>query len=521
MTNTLLNNDEKLHKVVNSIVRASNQLTRLVDPVRAYEYTFAVFFWKYISDMWKEEFEGLDILNDEVSVRHRLASSRFFIPPESSFYEVRDKGVDRRLGSYINMALQKISFANSSKLDQLFIHLDFASEDEFQSTKAQGKLWSRFLGEFCEPGLDFGPSKIDVLNLGEAFKLLVSRMQKQSGKNFKEAYTPDYISRLIAKLAMPKPSDFIFDPVCGTGSLLIRTSEEIKGRDFRLFGKEIDRSFWSMARLNVLFHELDDTRLELGDSLVQPGYTNGNTLAKFDRIVANPPTQKAKREMVARATMALYGKASPNRWYDYTYGASGTLMFLDMAIMLSKPRSGRVVIVVPEGFLFRGRDEWGFRQKLVEENILEAVIGIPEGRTIGSPSSAILVIDRSREKGGENSRNTDVKFIDTKESYDRHIKSSNFDVEYAQEVFQIYQGIIGDGKSLSKVAANQIADNNFDFTVSRYVQPERFELRELIQREEKKVRYIEQQIEISQLKIDENMKKLETRQVKPSFNLRQ
>ena len=502
---------ENLPNIVSSLAEVSELLKGKIGHIQTCEYVLAVFLWKYISDLWKEDFESLGILNDEASIRRRLINTRFYVPPETSFHDVVENSDDERVGIAINVALEKISFANRGRLDLLFQNLDFTSETFAETAEQRAKLWDSFLSKFTEPILDLRPSTTKELNLGEASSGIVSHLQQNFRQDSKTTYTPSYLSKLIAKLADAKEGDSICDPVCGTASLLIRTSEEIPGRNFSLFGQEIDKHIWSIARMNLLFHELDEARTENGDSLIRPAFVDGDELRRFDRVVANPPTRKVKGGLAATGTMGLVGKSKGNRWYDYSFGASGTLVFFDLAITIAKPRGGRVVIVVPEGFLFRGKDEWGFRQKLIRENILEAVISIPEGSAKNSPTYAVLVVDRAREHGGDNSGKTDVVFVDSKEIYHELVNSASFEQVFAEQVISAYRGASTADHFIRRVTNDEIEQNNFDFSVSRYVQPAQMELNQLIENEEKIVRRLEEELQEMRVKIEENLKKLERR----------
>lgn len=510
MDNKVKYSDEKLRDLVELLLEASDKLKGIIGRSRSYEYVLAIFFWKYISDIWKEQFEQLAVLNDDESIRRRLSSSRYFIPSEASFYDVLDKSNDHRLGSFINLALEKISVANT-KLDKLFLNLDFTSDIDEEKKENQWKIWGSFLREFAEQCFDLGPTSLEDLDLGEAYIVLLSRMQLISGRATKEAFTADHLAKLIAKLAQPKQGDSICDPVCGTASLLLRVSEEIQGRNFRLFGQEVDKSIWSMARMNVIFHELDEAQIKQGDCLINPAFVDGNELLKFDIVVLDPPRDRARKGVAAIATLGLDDKSRSSRWSDFSFGTSGSLMFLDRAITLAKPRSGRVVITVPEGFLFRSKDELAFRTKLVQENILDAVISIPEGQSNTSQCSTVIVIDRSREEGGKNASKTDVTFIDASECYQQSIKTINFSSGFADQIYSFYLGQSTHQKFYSRVSPDIIRYNRYDYTVSRFVQPDRYELKDLINEEESFVERLRSRRENLLSRISKNMDKLRSK----------
>ena len=176
--------------------------------------------------------------------------------------------------------------------------------------------------------------------------------------------------------------------------------------------------------MNVMFHEIDEAKIYQGDSLINSAFYEGNSMKKFDIVAGDPPKNRANKGIAA--TMDLDGRSSGNRWFNLSFRSSGSLMFVDRAITLAKPKSGRIVITVPQSFLFRSIDELEFCKKLAQESILDAVVSIPNGVSNSSPPSAIVVIDRSREQGGPNASKKEVTFIDASESYKKREKLCQF-----------------------------------------------------------------------------------------------
>ena len=196
----------------------------------------------------------------------------------------------------------------------------------------------------------------------------------------------------------PKPGDTICDPACGSGSLLIRAAEEVGSENFALYGQEVNGATWALARMNMFLHAKDAARIEWCDTLNSPALIEGDQLMKFDVVVANPPFSLDKwgAENADTDQFKRFWRGIPPK-------SKGDYAFITHMIEIAKRQSGRVAVIVPHGVLFRGGAEGQIRQALIEENLLDAVIGLPANlfTTTGIPV-AILVFDRSREQGGAN-----------------------------------------------------------------------------------------------------------------------
>ena len=233
--------------------------------------------------------------------------------------------------------------------------------------------------------------------IGECYIYLISRFASDAGKKAGEFYTPAAVSRLLAGLAAPQPGNTICDPACGSGSLLIRAAEQVGSDNFALYGQEVNGATWALARMNMFLHAKDAARIEWCDTLNSPALIEGDHLMRFDIVVANPPFSLDKWG-AEDAPKDQYGRF----WRGVPPKSKGDYGFITHMIEIAKRHSGRVAVIVPHGVLFRGGAEGRIRQALIEENLLDAVVGLPANlfTTTGIPV-AVLIFDRSREEGGQ------------------------------------------------------------------------------------------------------------------------
>ncbi|WP_341793413.1 MULTISPECIES: type I restriction-modification system subunit M [unclassified Rickettsia] len=461
----------------------------VMDPANYKDYILVMLFLKYISDRWEDHKAKFikEFGSDESRIRLRLEHERFFLPEGTSFYDLFAKRNEANIGELINTALEKIEEANRSKLAGVFRNIDFNSESSLGKTKERNSRLKSLLEDFNKPALDLNPSRVNEDIIGECYIYLISNFASNAGKKAGEFYTPAQVSRLLAKLAAPKSGDIICDPACGSGSLLIYAAEEVGSDNYALFGQEMNGSTWALARMNMFLHAKDDAHIDWGDTLNHPTLLDGDKLMKFDVVVANPPFSLDKWG---------YENASNDEhkrfWRGVPPKTKGDYAFISHMIETTKSRKGRAAIVVPHGVLFRGSSEGLIRQHLIEENLLDAVIGLPANlfSSTGIPV-AILVFDRSRESGGENEKRQDVLFIDASKFF-RAGKGQNYlEEEHITKIVDTCRV----RKSVDKYAylaeIEEIRKNKFNLNIPRYVdtfeEEEEIDIAEL----QKEIRQIE------------------------------
>lgn len=448
----------------------------VVDATQYKDYVLVMLFLKYISDIWKDHNEQYEaqFAGDARRIERRLERERFPLPKGASFDELYEQREADNIGELINLALEAIEDKNRAKLDGVFRNIDFNSEANLGKVKDRNRRLKNLLIDFHKPDLDLRPSRVSDDIIGETYIYLISRFASDAGKKAGEFYTPRSVSALLATLAAPKPGDEIFDPACGSGSLLIQAAAHVGSNDYALYGQEVNGGTWALARMNMFMHANDAATIEWGDTLNNPTILEHDRLKQFDVVVANPPFSLDKwgAEDAAADKYKRFWRGVPPK-------SKGDYAFITHMIEVAKRQSGRVAVIVPHGVLFRGAGEGRIRQALIEENLLDAVIGLPANlfTTTGIPV-AILIFDRSREAGGANEGRRDVLFVDASREF-TPAKSQNVLEQAHVDKIVATVAARSELERYSHLASlDEIAGNDFNLNIPRYV--DTFEAEEAI-----------------------------------------
>ena len=439
----------------------------VVDAGQYKDYILVMLFLKYISDLWDDHLETYRkrYRGDDARIRRRLERERFVMPEGASFRELYEQRNEPSIGELINMALEDIEDRNRAKLEGVFRNIDFNSEMNLGRTKDRNRRLKNLLEDFAKPALDLRPSRVTGDIIGECYIYLISRFASDAGKKAGEFYTPSAVSRLLAKLAAPKDGDTICDPACGSGSLLIRAAEEVGSRNFSVYGQEVNGATWALARMNMFLHSKDAARIEWCDTLNRPTLIEEDRLKTFDIVVANPPFS-LKKWGAENAASDPYGRF----WRGVPPPSKGDYAFITHMIEIAERRSGRVSVIVPHGVLFRGHWEGRIRNALIEENLLDTVIGLPAKLfTTTSIPVAILVFDRSREKGGANEDRRDVLFIDASEEFTPGKKQNVMEEEHIAKVVETHRKRETIERYSHLATPQEIIENDYNLNIPRYV----------------------------------------------------
>lgn len=461
---------------INNIVwQACDTFRGAVDPTEYKNYILVMLFLKYVSDLRKEKKEEFDAKykGDAERVERALARERFTLPVvklmdkkgkvDDQFLADFDSLYQRReaanVGELMNIALEGIESANKGKLENVFRLIDFNSEANLGETKERNRRLKHLLEDFANPKLDLRPSRVGHRDIiGDVYEYLIGRFAADAGKKGGEFYTPPEVATLLAKLVQPKPGSTVCDPACGSGSLLIRVGREIGSDNFSLFGQESNGSTWALCRMNMFLHGMDGARVEWCNTITSPKLLEADRLMKFDVVVANPPFSLDK-----------WGAdiAETDRYQRFLRGvppkSKGDYAFILHMIAIAHEGHGKVGVIVPHGVLFRGGAEGVIRRKLVEENLLEAVVGIPANLFFGAGiPAAILIFNKGK-------KDSDVMFIDASREYADGKNQNHLLPEHIDKIFQTFKA----GKSVEKYAHRatlaEIRDNEFNLNIPRYV----------------------------------------------------
>ncbi|MDF7824781.1 type I restriction-modification system subunit M [Pontiellaceae bacterium B12227] len=451
----------------NAAWAACDTFRGVVDPAQYKDYILVMLFLKYISDVWKDHYAeySKQYGGDDARIRRKLERERFVLPPDAGYYDLYEKRNEANIGELINEALDAVEEANKAKLDGVFRNIDFNSESNLGRTKDRNRRLKMLLEDFHKPQLDLSPSRVSEDVIGNTYLYLIERFATDAGKKAGEFYTPFQVSQLVAKLAKPKPGDRICDPACGSSTLLIEAAREVGDRNFALFGMEVNGATWALARMNMFLHSFDSARIEWCNTLTSPALVENDRLMKFDVVVANPPFSLDKWG-AEEADADRYNRF----WRGVPPKSKGDYAFISHMIESAIEKEGRVAVVVPHGVLFRGAAEGRIRQKLIEDNLLDAVIGLPGNlfQTTSIPV-AILIFDRGREKGGAIDDTKDVLFIDASKEFKPGKNQNALTEEHINKIVDTYRDFETVEKYAYRATPDEIKENDFNLNIPRYV----------------------------------------------------
>lgn len=470
----------------NAAWSACDTFRGVVDPAQYKDYILVMLFLKYISDVWQDHYEEYQKKygDDDVRIRRKLDRERFVLPVirltekneetgketvldefPATYYSLYERRSASNIGELINIVLDHIEESNKAKLEGVFRNIDFNSEANLGKTRDRNRRLKQLLEDFHKPQLDMRPSRVSEDVIGNTYIYLIERFASDSGKKAGEFFTPLKVTELVARLAGPKPGDRICDPACGSGGLLIQAAKAVGDRNFALFGQESNGSTWALCRMNMFLHSFDSARIEWCDTLNSPLLVENDRLMKFNCVVANPPFSLDKWG-AENAESDRYNRF----WRGVPPKSKGDWAFITHMVETALEKQGRVAVVVPHGVLFRGAAEGRIRRKIIEENLLDAVIGLPGNLfpTTNIPV-AILVFDRSRERGGVREECRDVFFIDASREFVSGKNQNTLSDENLIKIMDTYTDRAEVEKYAHVADFAEIEENDFNLNIPRYV----------------------------------------------------
>lgn len=454
---THINQDE-----INRVLwNACDTFRGVVDPSEYKNYILVFLFVKYLSDVWSDKYAAYlkEYNGDETRVQRMLARERFTVPKGCTFTDIYEQRNDPKIGEIINNVLEQIEEANKTKLEGVFRNIDFNSESNLGQTKDRNRRLKLLIEDFNNPVLDLRPSRIGSQDIiGNAYEYLIARFASDAGKKGGEFYTPGEVAILLAKLLHAQKGARISDPACGSGSLLIHVAQEIGSNDFSLYGQESIGSTWALCRMNMFLHGKDNARIEWGDTLNNPKLLENDRLMNFDIVVANPPFSLDKwgAEHAASDPHNRFHRGIPPK-------SKGDFAFISHMIETANAKSGKVGVIVPHGVLFRGSIERAIRQRLIEENYLDAVIGLPSNVFYGTGIPvAILIFNKGKKTNG-------VLFIDASREFQEGKKQNKLRMQDIDHVVSVFRERKPEPKYSYVATLDEIRENDFNLNIPRYV----------------------------------------------------
>lgn len=527
--------------IKNALWAGANTFRDNIDASNYKDYVLSMLFVKYLSDTFEESVENLKKDYEGIRLERQIANLPFVLKEEYTFnYLLKNKyAVD--IGSKISEALTGIESSNAI-LSGIFRGIDFNSENNLGKKEQKNPLLRTLLDDFAD--LDLRPSHIETKDnevpadvVGDAYEYMIGEFATMAGKKAGSFFTPQQVSEVMAQIVAPQEKDRVYDPTCGSGSLLIRAAKKGGLDKVSIYGQEVNNSAISMARMNMFIHDIKDAHIAWGDTLANPQHldSDGN-LMKFECIVANMPFSKDKwaegfnpggevsvdeDETPAKANKKGKKKEfkmepSLDRFHRFDMGvppaSKGDWAFL-LHMIHSMSGNGRVAAVAPHGVLFRGASEGKIRQAVIEKNLIDAVIGLPENLFYGTSIPAcIVVFKRGRTT-------TDVLFIDASKGFKKEKAKNklrdgtNGEPNDIKKIVDTYRAFVNgenaEQEKYSHVASlSEIEENEYNLNIPRYV--DTFEEEELIDLESvnKEIADIKGQIAALEKEMEQCMKEL-------------
>lgn len=501
--------DKISQKEINNIVwKACDTFRGVIDPSQYKDYILTMLFLKYVSDVHKDKYNEhlTKYKGDKDRAARAMKHERFVVPEHCSFDYLYEHRNETNIGELINIALNDLEEANREKLSSedgsgIFRNIDFNSSN-LGDVKDKNTRLKHLLIDFSDSKLDLRPSHLkghDVI--GSAYEYLIANFASDAGKKAGEFYTPAEVSTLIAQLTKSKPGARICDPTCGSGSLLIKAGQQVGSDNFSLYGQEANGSTWALAVMNMFLHGFDNAVIRWGDTIRNPKLKEGDALMKFDTVVANPPFSLDKwgADEAAADKYNRFWRGTPPK-------SKGDWAFISHMIETLN-ENGKAGIVVPHGVLFRGAGEGKIRQKTIEENLLEAVIGLPANLFFGTGiPAAVLIFNKTKGK------NTDVLFIDASAEghYEAGKNQNKLRTSDIEKIVGAYHRF-SEGKLKSGVAEEkysfvatsaEIKQNDYNLNIPRYVDTFEGEAEVDIKKVQHEIERLESELKMVQKEMD-------------------
>lgn len=437
----------KKTEIYSTLWASCNELRGGMDGSQYKDYVLTMLFMKYVSDKYKDDAFG-DIV----------------VPEGGSFDDMVALKGDKEIGEKVDKIIANLAEANG--LRGVIDVADFNDEEKLGTGKEHVDRLSKLVGIF--EGLDLSGNHADGDDLlGDAYEYLMRHFATESGKSKGQFYTPSEVSRILAKIIGVDdntPLDAtVYDPACGSGSLLLKVSDEAP-HGLTIYGQEMDFATTALAKMNMILHGATGADIYKGNTLSSPHFVEGDQLKTFDFIVANPPFSNKNW------TSGLNPES--DEFDRFTWGIppekNGDYAFL-LHIIKSLKSTGVGAVILPHGVLFRGNAEAHIRQNLIKQGYIKGIIGLPANLFYGTGIPAcVIVIDKntaeSRAKGDAGLFMVDASRGYMKDGNKNRLRSQ--DIHKIVDVFNSQITLTGYSRM---VKLDEIIDNDYNLNIPRYI----------------------------------------------------
>lgn len=435
---------------------AATLLRGLIDASDYKQYVFPLLFFKRLSDVWDEDYRTAFEETQDHGYAVATANDRFIIPKGAHWEDVRT--TPRDVGRRLLNAFQTIEAANPDRLRGAFGNAIWT--DKAQMPDATLK---NLIEHFSKHDLSLASVPED--ELGDGYEYLIKQFADDSGHTAQEFYTNRTLVHLMAQMLEPKAGESIYDPTAGTGGMLISCLAEVKrqGGDTRtlnLYGQELIAITAAIARMNLVLHGVLDFHIAAGNTLSDPAFVEGDKLRTFDVVLANPPYSIKRWNRTAWESdpwSRNFLGTPPQGRADYA--------FFQHILKSMHPETGRCAILFPHGVLFR-KDEATMRQRLIEFDLVECVLGLGPGLFYNSPMEACVVVCRARKP---KNRQGKILFIDAGSEIARERAQSFLRPDHQQRIIDAYRAFSDVPGFAAVRPIDAVLENKANLSIPLYV----------------------------------------------------
>lgn len=451
-----------LSQLESHLWEAANILRGPVDAADFKTYVFPLLFFKRLSDVHDEEHQAaLEESDGDEEYALFPQNYRFQVPEDCHWRDVR--AVSTNVGQALQKALRGIEQANPETLYGIFGDAQWTNKERLSDA-----LLRDLIEHFSRLNLGNQAAQADIL--GQSYEYLIKKFADATNKKAGEFYTPRSVVRLIVNILDPQEGESICDPACGTGGMLLEAIHHVKenhGDDRtlwgKLFGQEKNLTTSAIARMNLFLHGAADFQIVRGDTLRNPAFFIGDNLASFDCVIANPPFSLEKWGEEVWASDP-YGR----NFAGMPPGKSGDYAWIQHMIRSMAPKSGRMAVVLPHGALFRMGKEGEIRRKILNMDLLDAVIGLGPNLFYGTGLAACILVFRQRKAPEQKNQ---VLIIDASKEFKTGRAQNELLPEHVERIHRWYQYYINVKGIARVVGLEEIAANDYNLNIPRYIEP--------------------------------------------------
>jgi len=438
---------------------AATRLRGLIDAGDYKQYIFPLLFFKRVCDVYDEEVaRALTDSGGDAEFAAFAENHRFQIPSGEHWADVRATSVN--LGVALQDSMRAIETANPDKLYGIFGDAQWTNKERLSDETLRDLIEHFSL-------LTLSVANVPEDELGVAYEFLIKKFADDSGHTAAEFYTNRTVVHLMTLMLDPQERESIYDPTCGSGGMLLSAAMQLKSegkeyRNLRLYGQERNLLTSAIARMNLFLHGFEDFEVARGDTLAEPKLLDGDRLRQFDVCLANPPYSIKAWNRAAWA-QDPYGR---NLWGVPPQGRAD-YAFWEHIIASLKVDTGRCAILFPHGVLFRD-EEKAMREKVVQSDVIECVLGLGPNLFYNSPMEACVVVCRMRKP---RERREKILFLNAVGEVTRERAQSFLTESHIQRIVRAYRAF-ADEEGFARVASvSQVAENGFSLNMPLYVRP--------------------------------------------------